>query len=142
MKHQINTSVVIQATPSAIWKILTKFEEYPNWNPFIHAIRGKIEVGKKFHAEIDTMKFQPTTLVFNENREFTWLGSLLFPGIFDGKHSFVLQDNNDGSTTLFHSESFKGILVGLMKKKLDNDITKKFMEMNERLKALAESTVI
>ena len=138
MKHQISTSVIIKADSSTVWEVLTQFENYPQWNPFIKSIQGDIEVGKKFQAEIDTMKFKPTTLVYDENKEFTWLGRLIFPGIFDGKHSFILQDNNDGSTTLFQKESFNGILVRLMKKKLDDDIFNKFNLMNEKLKEVAE----
>lgn len=139
MKYQINTSVIIKANRSTVWNVLTRFEDYPQWNPFIKSIKGTIEVGKKFQAEINTMKFKPTTLVYIENKEFTWLGRLIFPGIFDGKHSFILQDNNDGSTTLFQTESFNGILVRMMKKKLDNDILKKFNLMNEKLKEVVEN---
>jgi hypothetical protein len=138
MKHQINTSVIIKANRSTVWNVLTRFEDYPKWNPFIKSIKGEIEVGKKFQAEIDTMKFKPTTLVYNENKEFTWLGRFIFPGIFDGRHSFILQDNNDGSTTLFQKESFNGVFVGFMKKKLDNDILDKFNLMNKKLKEVAE----
>jgi hypothetical protein len=138
MNHQINTSVIINAKSSTVWKVLTAFERYSEWNPFIKSIQGKIEVGTKFHAEIDTMKFKPTTLVYDENKEFTWLGQLILPGIFDGKHSFILQDNNDGTTTLIQKESFKGILVRFMKKKLDNDILNKFKQMNDKLKEIAE----
>ena len=138
MNHQISTSVIINADSSTVWKVLTAFERYSKWNPFIKSIQGKIEVGTKFHAEIDTMKFKPTTLVYDENKEFTWLGQLIFPGIFDGKHSFILQDNKDGTTTLIQKESFKGVLVRFMKKKLDNDILNKFNQMNEKLKEVAE----
>ena len=138
MNHQISTSVIINANSSTVWKVLTGFEKYSKWNPFIKSIQGKIEVGTKFHAEIDTMKFKPTTLVYDENKEFTWLGQLILPGIFDGKHSFILQDNNDGTTTLIQKESFKGILVRFMKKKLDNDILNKFKQMNDKLKEVAE----
>ena len=138
MKHQINTSVIINTDTSTVWKVLTSFEKYAQWNPFIKSIQGNIEVGTKFHAEIDTMKFKPTTLVYKENQEFTWLGQLILPGIFDGKHSFILHDNNDGTTTLIQKESFNGILVRFMKNKLDNDILKKFNLMNEKLKEVAE----
>lgn len=138
MNHQISTSVIINANSSTVWKVLTAFERYSKWNPFINSIQGKIEVGTKFHAEIGTMKFKPTTLVYDENKEFTWLGQLILPGIFDGKHSFIIQDNNDGTTTLIQKESFKGILVRFMKKKLDNDIINKFKQMNDKLKEIAE----
>lgn len=138
MKHQISTSVTINSDISTVWKVLTNFENYAQWNPFIKSIQGNIQVGRKFKAEIDNMKFQPTTLVYEENKEFTWLGRLLFPGVFDGKHSFLLGENSDGTTTLIQKESFGGILVGFMKKKLDSHILSQFKLMNEELKTMAE----
>ena len=39
---------------------------------------------------------------------------------------------------LIQKESFKGILVRFMKKKLDNDILNKFKQMNDKLKEVAE----
>ena len=139
MKYQINTSIIIQSKPSAVWKVLTEFEKYPFWNPFIKSIVGKIEVGKKFTVKFDSNTFKPTALVYNPNSEFTWLGRLFLPGIFDGKHSFILEENQDGSTTLFQQESFSGILVPLLKKKLAKEITDKFKLLNEGLKVRVES---
>jgi hypothetical protein len=40
-----------------------------------------------------------------------------------------------------HSETFKGILVGLFKKRLENSTRKGFELMNENLKKLAESNM-
>jgi len=138
MKHQISTSIIINAVPSAVWKVFTDFDAYPQWNPFVKSIKGEIAVGKQFDAEIGTMKFKPTTQVFEENEEFTWLGHLLFSGVFDGRHSFVFSDNGDGTTTLVQKEEFKGILVRLMKKKLDTEIVAGFNDMNKKLKELVE----
>ncbi|MEL7003637.1 MAG: SRPBCC domain-containing protein [Bacteroidota bacterium] len=138
MRHQIKSTIVINATPQEVWRVFTDFNAYPQWNPFIKSIRGNIVVGEKFNAEIGTMKFRPTTKVFEENKEFTWQGQLFFPGIFDGRHSFVFTDNGNGTTTLIHKEDFSGILIPFTKKKLDTDIRQGFKSMNEKLKALVE----
>jgi hypothetical protein len=74
-------------------------------------------------------------LAFHKNKEFRWIGHLLFPGIFDGEHKFEIIDHHNGSCTFVQSEGFKGVLVGLLN--LDN--TKKGFElMNTKLKELAE----
>ena len=138
MKHQISTTITIHATVETVWNIFTKFEDYPNWNPFIKSIQGTIKVGERFQATIGGMKFKPTTKVYTPNQEFTWLGRLFIPGIFDGRHSFLFQSNNDGSTTLIQKEGFSGILVPFMKRKLDTEIKQGFEAMNEKLKELAE----
>ncbi|MDX2360178.1 MAG: SRPBCC domain-containing protein [Crocinitomicaceae bacterium] len=138
MKHQISTSIIINAVPASVWKVLTDFEAYPQWNPFIKSIKGTIRLGQRFDAEIGTMKFKPTTQAFEENKEFTWLGHFLFSGIFDGRHSFEIADNGDGTTTLIQKEEFNGLLVRFMKKKLDTEIVSGFNTMNEKLKERVE----
>jgi hypothetical protein len=84
------------------------------------------------------MTFTPTILTFVTNKELSWLGHLLFAGIFDGEHKFELIDNANGTTTFIQSEKFTGILVYLFKKQLDNNTKKGFEEMNKKLKELAE----
>lgn len=138
MKHQLHTEINIDADVKTVWSIFSDFENYPNWNPFIKSIKGEIKVGERFQAEIGTFKFKPTTKVYNQEQELTWLGRLFIPGIFDGRHSFVFKENIDGTTTLVHSEAFSGVLVPFMKKKLNTEIKAEFESMNEKLKELSE----
>lgn len=139
MKHQIITSITINADIKTVWEIFADFEAYPNWNPFIKSIKGEIAVGKKFHAEIGSMKFKPMTKVFQIKEEFTWLGRLFIPGIFDGRHSFIFEETKYGKTVMIQKEHFNGILVPFMRKKLDSEIADGFKLMNVKLKELAES---
>ncbi len=143
MAKEIKTEILINSTPEKIWKILTDFSEYPNWNPFIKSITGNISVGNKITALIEPpeakgMTFKPKVLAFETNKEFRWIGHLLFPGLFDGEHKFELTDNKNGTTTFRQSEKFGGILVPLFKKMLDVNTTNGFNLMNKKLKELAE----
>jgi hypothetical protein len=102
-----------------------------------------VKVGNKITARIEPpeasgMTFKPKILTFETNKELSWIGHLLFTGIFDGKHKFELIDNGNGTTTFKQSENFKGILLPLLKKQLDNNTKKGFEEMNKKLKELAE----
>lgn len=138
MKHQISTSVEINASKEIVWNILTDFNNY-SWNPFIKKIEGLTEVDKSFKVELGGMKFKPVLKSFTKNKEFSWLGNLWFKGIFDGRHQFEIIENNNGSITFVQSESFSGILVPLLKKKLNTETKDGFKDMNEALKKLAES---
>jgi hypothetical protein len=143
MAKEIKTEILINATPEKVWSILTNFDNYPNWNPFIKSITGEVKVGNKITARIEPpqakgMTFKPKILTFETNKEFKWLGHLLFVGLFDGEHKFELIDNRNGTTSFRQSEKFKGILVPLLKKLLDNNTKNGFEEMNRKLKELAE----
>ena len=65
-------------------------------------------------------------------------GKLLFKGLFDGKHSFNLIDNQNGTTTFIHSEDFSGWLVPIFKSQLEKNTKAGFKLMNQKLKELAE----
>jgi hypothetical protein len=144
MAKSLETKILICANPEKTWAALTDFEHYPNWNPFITAIKGDLQVGTTLTAHIQPpegqgMTFKPKILVVEKNKEFRWLGHLLFAGLFDGEHCFKLHDNGDGTTTFIQSEQFSGILVPLFKKMIDTNTKRGFEAMNEKLKALVEA---
>ena len=142
MKHEISTSITINASIERVWEEFYTFSEYPNWNPFIKAITGTIALNQPFRAEIGTMKFSPVLKVLKPQEEFTWLGKLLFKRLFDGQHTFLFAANGDGTTTMIQKEAFSGILVGMMKKKLDSEIIDGFKSMNSALKLRCERLTV
>jgi hypothetical protein len=140
---EVKTQILILAPPDKIWGILMDIGKYPEWNTFMKILAGKYEKREKIKVKIfppDTnpMTFKPTILAMDLNRGMCWRGHLLIPGIFDGRHYFELVDNGNGTTTFIHREVFKGFLVGLFKKKLDNNTKRGFEEMNQQLKKRAE----
>lgn len=143
MAKQISTSITINAIAAKVWQVLTDFEQYPNWNPFIKSITGKVKEGNTITARIEPpgaqgMTFKPTVLAFDANKAFRWKGKLLISGLFDGEHIFELTDHGNGTTTLVQREVFTGILVPLFAKMLDNNTLAGFNQMNEALKARVE----
>jgi len=143
MAKEIRTEIIINVTPEKVWSILTNFDNYPNWNPFIKSIKGEVKLGNKIMARIEPpeakgMTFKPTILTIETNKELSWLGHLWFAGLFDGEHKFELIDNGNGTTTFIQSEKFRGILVPFFKKQLDNNTKRGFEAMNKKLKTIAE----
>ena len=45
--REIRAETVIAAPPEAVWRVLTDFAAYPDWNPFIRSIEGKPWVGTR-----------------------------------------------------------------------------------------------
>jgi hypothetical protein len=142
---EIRTEILINASPEKIWAILTAFDKYPEWNPFIKYIKNTVKTGSQIEIRIEPpgasgMVFKPTILALEANKELRWLGHLLFKGLFDGEHSFKIVDNKNGTSTFIQRENFKGILVPLLKKQLNTNTKRGFEMMNEKLKEISEGS--
>jgi hypothetical protein len=64
---------------------------------------------------------------------------LYVPGLFDGEHSFVIEELGPGRTRLVQEETFKGALVPFLSGMLKNETLPGFEAMNKALAARAES---
>lgn len=96
MKFEITTEILINAPIDIVWKTLTNFEDYKNWNPFIINVSGEAHQGGKINVTIQNdatskMSFKALVLENQENKQFSWRGKLLVKGIFDGEHKFRLE---------------------------------------------------
>lgn len=138
MKFEITTRIEIHASKETIWEVLTETKRYPQWNPFIQSLEGKLDEGEKLKVTIHPpsekpMTFAPTVLICRPNQKLQWIGKLGIRGIFDGKHTFEIRPLSTNKCVFIQAERFSGILVPLLKKTLYK--TKLgFEHMNEALK--------
>ncbi len=144
MHHAIHTEITIDAPPAIVWRTLTDLERYSEWNPFIVSARGHVAVGERLVNRLQppggrAMTFKPTVTEVEPARTFEWLGRLVVPGLFDGRHRFELHPTPDGGTRLVHSEQFSGLLVRVMRASLDTTTVAGFTSMNEALRRRVES---
>ncbi|BBI99881.1 hypothetical protein FGKAn22_15740 [Ferrigenium kumadai] len=141
--HRLETQIEIAAPAERVWSLLTDFASYSRWNPFIRSIEGPLEVGRSLTVFIQPpgasgMRFRPTVLTVEPNRELRWKGRFLLPGLFDGEHYFRLERRPEGGLTFHQGETFSGILVPLFARALDGATRQGFIAMNEALKREAE----
>jgi hypothetical protein len=137
--HELHTEIEIHASAEDVWKILTDFGAYPEWNPFISSLEGDAAQGARLHVTIGKTKFHPTVLAAEPGRELRWLGRLLLPGLFDGEHRFLIERLGAGNVRLVQDEKFRGLLVPLFRGGLERDTKPGFEAMNEALKTRAEA---
>ena len=138
---KITTSIIINASSQKVWAILTNFQAYPKWNPFVKYIAGDQEVGSKLEIHLDGMIFKPLIKQYNHEKELSWLGYLWVKGLFDGYHSLKINKIGNEQCEFIHEEEFKGILVPLLKHKLQTETQLGFIQMNKALKNRAERAV-
>jgi len=141
----IETERVVDAPPEAVWRVLTDFGAYPEWNPFIPRIEGDLREGAQLRVRIEPpgsrgATISPAVQVVRPPRQLAWIGHLFVPHLFDGRHEFRLVPLADGDRTRFvHRETFGGLLVPIL---LDGEAVRRgFEAMNERLARRAESVV-
>jgi len=138
---QIETKIVIKAPREKVWSVLTDFDSYANWNPFIIRGSGNTEVGSQLDLTMKNgkkeMGFTPEVQISDQNYEFEWLGSGM-GGTFKGRHYFRLADTDEG-TELVHGEKFSGLLSGLILAMIKSETTKGFESMNLALKEKVEN---
>jgi hypothetical protein len=142
----LTTEVYIRASHDRVWRILADFARYPEWNPFIKGIEGNPKVGKRIKVLLTppgtrALALSPRVLVFTAGKELRWIGHLLFPGLFDGEHSFRLTDLGDGRTRFVQEERFTGILIPFLSKMLNDNTRRGFEAMNAKLKSICESGI-
>ncbi|MCH2083982.1 MAG: SRPBCC family protein [Saprospiraceae bacterium] len=78
--QNIETKIIINAAVEEVWKALTNFEAYSEWNPFIHS-EGRAVEGTRLKNTIllDGQKpqvFTPVLLEVKENNVLRWEGNL------------------------------------------------------------------
>ena len=139
----LQTEIIINASAEKVWSILTDFDKFPQWNPFIVKLEGKPEVNTRLRAELKNgdgvSVFKPKVLVAEKNKAFEWLGSLPVPGIFNGQHYFKIEALNANQVKFVHGEDFSGLLAGLIMKQIGEQTRMGFIGMNKALKERAEA---
>jgi len=147
MSHIIRTEVAIDAPAETVWSVLTDFAAYPEWNGYTR-IEGTAREGDRLAVspgpEAGRMPtFRPEVLRAGPAGEYdfelAWLGHLYVRGLFDGEHSFRVEAIDDHHCRLVQSESFSGVLAGLLLRFVGEDTERNFEAVNAALKTRAES---
>jgi hypothetical protein len=142
----LTASTEIEATPDQVWQVLTNFEAYPQWNPFITSAKvtsagGSLEKGAHMRIHLhDTsgdMTFTPEVLTVTPGHELRWLGKVGPGWIADGEHRFLIERLGPDRVRLTQSERFTGIAVPFVQRQLKSDTLPQFRAMNEALAQLA-----
>jgi hypothetical protein len=137
--------IAIAASPELVWTVLTDFESYPSWNPFLRAIRGEAAQGARIRVKYRpaehrrTVNFSANVISASPGFELRWFAYFLVPGLFDGDHTLRLDRRPDGTCLFTQELTFGGVLLPLLPRSLAANATKGFVAMNRALKARVEA---
>lgn len=112
----MKASVEINAPAEQVWEVLADLEHYHCWNPFFVRAAGPLEPGKDLALTMQPVgkgarSFSPEVLEVVRGRRIVWRGRLVMPGLFDGKHTLVVEELGAKRSRFTQDESFSGVLV-------------------------------
>ncbi len=127
-----------------VWNILTDFEKYEQWNPFIHRVVGGPKEGSRIKIHLRTpggknRQYEPVVTKVNPGRELRWIGRSM---LLTGEHVFVIEEKQSESVLFIQREIFGGLLAAFFGRSTHEDIEAGFRQMNEALKQRAEQTQV
>lgn len=141
---EIRTEIEIEAPPAEIWRVLTDFRRYSEWNPFIVGIAGELSPGARLAlttSEPESNRersFQVRVKSCEPERELRWLGHRGMKGLLDGEHFLLLEPRGPDRTRVIHGENTSGLLLKFALAGVTR-ATRGFVYMNQALKKRVES---
>jgi len=118
---EIYTHIEINVAPEKVWAVWLDFEKFPEWNPFLPAVKGDVTTGKVWEKVFIMRMFGrnwytwlPMRVIrLEENQELSWRGRV--PWILAiwsfGIHYFCLESRPGGKTVFSHRAILQGPLM-------------------------------
>lgn len=133
-----SASIVINASPEVIWKILTDASGYPAWDLSMNRIEGKLAIGEtvKFHTKLSAQAFPVKVTGFEVNKKLVLTGGMPL-GLFKSERTHTLTPDKGGATKFETMEIFDGLLLPIFGKNIP-DLTENFRGFAAALKKQAE----
>lgn len=143
-RTELRAEVEINAPVSHVYRVLTDFPHYAEWNPFITAISGPLVAGEPLTVEMslpegNTYVLEPRLMQVTENAELRWCGHFWLPALLEAEHFFQVSERGAELTRFVQGENFSGFLLRFATTAL-TQTARGFVYMNQALKKRAEST--
>ena len=137
---EFSANVEIAASPETIWRILTDAAQYPQWDPGIISISGKIALGQPlviYTKAAPQRAFKPSVTEYDANRRMVWRSGMPL-GLFHGARTFMLEPLGGSRVRFTLREEYGGLLLGMIGKSIP-DLNPVFSAFAAALKRRAES---
>ncbi len=142
----IRSTTEIRAPLETVWRILTDFPAYLEWNPHIRRVRGHPAQGARIAIESrppggHVIVMRPLIVTWDPPHELRWRGTFMAGRLFTGEHGFRLEEAGASRVLFVQDETFSGLLVPLYALLRLARTRLGFEQVNEALRARAESAL-
>lgn len=130
--------IEINAMPETVWNVLTDINNWPSWNPDVKNVsfNGDVSVGSIFKWKAGPGTITSTFQVIEHPKILVWTGKTL--GI-KAIHVWKLA-SNDNKTIINTEESWEGIIVNILRGRLQKTLDESTESGLKHLKAGIEHT--
>jgi hypothetical protein len=140
---ELTSATEIAAPAETVWRILTDFESYADWNPFIVRASGSARIGGEVHVRVRSsfglrLRFRATVTGHEQNHELRWSGQFGSRAIAAGEHVFSIEPTGTARVRFVQREIFRGALPLVFESLLERETRRGFDAMNRALRARAE----
>jgi hypothetical protein len=138
------TAFPIEASPDAVWDVLTDFGSYSEWNPSLPSISGELRTGGSVSLTLGmpgrpSPKVKATLGDVAPGQHLTWHGNAGADWLFAGDREFLIDRQPDGTVLFTHTEDIHGALFPLFRAVMGNAIQRSHDGFNVALKERAEA---
>ena len=136
-----DASATIQASPDAIWTILTDAARYSQWDSGVVRVEGRIAPGEtiKVVSSANPGRAFPVKVAeFRPGQRMVWSGGMPL-GLFKGVRTFTLTPQGNGATSFTMREEYTGPMLPMIWRSMP-DLGPSFKQFAAGLKAEAERT--
>ena len=142
--REVRVEIDINAPASSVWRVLTNFALYPEWNPFIRSVSGELIDGGELQVTTASLfgmlfNFQLKVDNIHENLGMRWIGQTIRPGLLDGHHYFEIHELSPDKVKFVQYEQFSGSMLTPSWPVIAPLSRQGFESMNKALKTRVES---
>ena len=103
---EYETATTIAAPQERVWAVLTNGDSYPQWNPEIVGIEGRLAPGARITARVRLgdgaiRSVRQRVITFDPPSRMEWVGGLPF-GLFIGRRTFTVTRVAGGTEFRMH----------------------------------------
>jgi hypothetical protein len=141
---KIATETAVNASPDTIWKTLTGFAAYPEWNRVLKSVQGEaapdaaLQVQIQFYGQ-NVSKLSGKVTGFIPPKYFSWSWSHALGAWFLAtEHVFRLKERDDGSVIFFQEMYYTGLGLKFRRSSIEHMARLTLDKLNDDLKSRVE----
>ncbi len=137
--REIYSDVEVKAGPGKVWDVVTGFDNFPDWNPFITSCTGELSEGSTLEMKLTPpgageMTISSKVLSSMAPKEFRWSTGGLF---FNSEHVTTIQSIGDERVRVVQRGMYSGLLAMFKGGEIDR-VKQGLDAMNEAIAKQAE----